>query len=58
LPIPVLDGGHLFFFLIEWVIGRPVEMKHRERAQQVGIFVLILVMIYAFYNDVSRFFEG
>jgi regulator of sigma E protease len=58
LPIPVLDGGHLFFFLIEWIIGRPVEMRHRERAQQVGIFVLILVMIYAFYNDVSRFFEG
>jgi regulator of sigma E protease len=58
LPIPVLDGGHLFFFLIEWIIGRPVDMKHRERAQQVGIFVLILVMIYAFYNDVSRFFEG
>jgi regulator of sigma E protease len=58
LPIPVLDGGHLLFFLIEWMIGRPVEMKHRERAQQVGFFVLILVMIYAFYNDVSRFFEG
>jgi regulator of sigma E protease len=58
LPIPVLDGGHLFFFLMEWLIGRPVEVKYRERAQQVGIFILILVMIYAFYNDVTRFFEG
>jgi len=58
LPIPVLDGGHLFFFLVEWLIGRPVEIKYRERAQQVGVFLLILIMIYAFYNDVSRFFEG
>lgn len=58
LPIPVLDGGHLFFFLLEWLLGRPVEVKQRERAQQVGIFILIGVMIYAFYNDISRFFEG
>ncbi len=58
LPIPVLDGGHIFFFLIESILGRPVELKHRERAQQVGIFVLILIMVYAFYNDISRFFEG
>ncbi len=56
LPIPVLDGGHLFFFLLEWIIGRPIKLKHRERAQQVGVFILILIMIYAFYNDISRFF--
>jgi regulator of sigma E protease len=58
LPIPVLDGGHLFFFLLEWLLGRPVEVKQRERAQQVGIFILVGVMIYAFYNDIARFFEG
>jgi regulator of sigma E protease len=58
LPIPVLDGGHLFFFLLEWLLGRPVQVKQRERAQQVGIFILIGVMIYAFYNDIARFFEG
>ncbi len=58
LPIPVLDGGHLFFFLIEGILGRPLELKHRERAQQVGVFILILVMIYAFYNDITRFFQG
>ena len=57
LPIPVLDGGHLFFFLLEAIIRRPLELKHRERAQQVGMVLLILVMIYAFYNDVARFFE-
>lgn len=58
LPIPVLDGGHLLFFALEGVLGRPIKLKHRERAQQVGIFILILVMIYAFYNDIARFFEG
>jgi regulator of sigma E protease len=58
LPIPVLDGGHLFFFLLEAIIRRPLELKHRERAQQVGMVLLILVMIYAFYNDIARFFEG
>src|SRR5437762_661951 len=57
LPIPVLDGGHLLFFLVESVIGRPVSVRHREMAQQVGIFLLLLLMIYAFYNDIARFFE-
>ena len=54
LPIPVLDGGHLLFFLIEAVSRRPVNVKMREVAQQIGIFVLILLMIYVIYNDISR----
>lgn len=58
LPIPVLDGGHLLFFLIEGILGRPVGLKQRERAQQLGIVLLLLVMAYAFYNDIARFFEG
>lgn len=58
LPIPVLDGGHLLFFFLEGILGSPVKLKHRERAQQVGVFILILIMIYAFYNDIARFFEG
>jgi regulator of sigma E protease len=57
LPIPVLDGGHLLFFLIEGVIRRPVAIRYREMAQQVGIFLLMLLMVYAFYNDIARFFE-
>jgi len=56
LPIPVLDGGHLIFFFIEAVIGRPVSIRVREIAQQAGIFVLILLMIYVFYNDITRVF--
>jgi regulator of sigma E protease len=57
LPIPVLDGGHLLFFVVEAVIGRPVAVRHREMAQQVGVFLLMLLMVYAFYNDIARFFE-
>jgi regulator of sigma E protease len=57
LPIPILDGGHLLFFLVEMVIGRPVALRHREMAQQVGLFLLMLLMIYAFYNDIARIFE-
>jgi regulator of sigma E protease len=56
LPIPVLDGGHLLFFFIEAAIGRPVNMRMREIAQQVGIFVLILLMVFVFYNDITRIF--
>lgn len=54
LPIPVLDGWHLFIFLIESVVGRPVSLKLRERAQQVGIFIIIFIMLLVFYNDISR----
>jgi regulator of sigma E protease len=56
LPIPVLDGGHLLFFLIEAVKGRPVNLKVREIAQQVGMVILIMLMILVFYNDITRLF--
>ena len=56
LPIPVLDGGHLVFFFIEAATGRPVNVKFREIAQQVGIFILVMLMIYVFYNDITRMF--
>ena len=54
LPIPVLDGGHIFFFLIEIIKGKPVSERNRERASQVGLFMLISLMIFAFYNDIMR----
>jgi regulator of sigma E protease len=57
LPVPVLDGGHLLFFFVEAVIRKPVAIKYREMAQQVGICLLALLMVYAFYNDIVRFFE-
>jgi len=54
LPVPILDGGHLAFFLIELVIGRPVSKRAREIAQQVGLVLLISLMLLAFYNDIAR----
>ncbi len=54
LPIPVLDGGHLMFFIIEAITRKPVNIKMREVAQQVGVFILVLLMIFVFYNDIAR----
>ncbi|MDE0214000.1 MAG: RIP metalloprotease RseP [Deltaproteobacteria bacterium] len=56
LPIPMLDGGHLLFFFIEAMRGRPLEARQRERAQQFGLVLLLFVMVYAFYNDLARLF--
>ncbi len=56
LPIPVLDGGHLFLFIIEAIIGHPISVKTKELAQQVGLFFIISLMVFAFYNDIMRFF--
>ncbi len=54
LPIPVLDGGHLLFFSIEGVMGKPLSIRKRELAQQVGLFLLIVLMVFVFYNDIYR----
>jgi len=54
LPVPMLDGGHLFFFLIEAVLGRPLSLKKREAAQQLGFVLLMLLMVYALWNDLNR----
>ena len=58
LPIPVLDGGHLLFFFIEAVIRRPVNLRMREIAQQAGLFILMMLMIFVFYNDIMRLFSS
>jgi regulator of sigma E protease len=54
LPIPVLDGGHILFFLIEVAKGSPVKPKWREFAQTVGFAVIIILMIFVFYFDLTR----
>jgi regulator of sigma E protease len=56
LPIPILDGGHLLFFLIEGILRKPLGERHRELAQQVGLVLLVGVMIFAFWNDLERIF--
>lgn len=54
LPIPVLDGGHLLFFGMEGILGKPLSIKMKERATQVGLIVIISLMFLAFYNDFAR----
>ncbi|MGB4360638.1 MAG: RIP metalloprotease RseP [Rhodoferax sp.] len=56
LPVPVLDGGHLMYYLWEGVTGRPVSDAWMERMQQGGIAILMLMMAVALFNDVSRLF--
>ena len=58
LPIPVLDGGHFLFFALEAILRRPLDIRHREIAQQVGLVVLISLMAFAFYNDIARVLQG
>ncbi|MBI1999913.1 MAG: RIP metalloprotease RseP, partial [candidate division NC10 bacterium] len=45
---------HLLFSLIEWLRGKPVSLRKREIAQQVGMVLLVGLMIFAFYNDIFR----
>jgi len=54
LPVPVLDGGLILLFLIESVIRKPLSIKKREMAQKIGFFLLILLMVIVFYNDLAR----
>lgn len=54
LPIPVLDGGHVMFFLVEAVRRRPLSVRQVEMAQRVGMAVLIALMVFVFYNDIMR----
>ena len=52
LPIPTLDGGQLFFYMIEVVLGRPLKRKNMIISQRVGVIILFLVFTLAVYNDV------
>ncbi len=56
-PIPVLDGGHLLFIVLELLLGRPVNRRKIEFAQQVGLCLLISLMVFVFYNDLARIFS-
>lgn len=53
-PIPILDGGHFIFLGLEAVLRRPISIKKMEIAQQIGLILIILLMLFAFYNDLIR----
>jgi len=54
LPIPILDGGHFLFFLVEGISRRPVSRRVREHATMVGLFLLLTLMLLALKNDIER----
>ncbi|MEP7101961.1 MAG: RIP metalloprotease RseP [Burkholderiales bacterium] len=54
LPLPVLDGGHLMYYLFEGVTGKPVSELWLERLQQGGVAIMLMMMSLALYNDVAR----
>ena len=56
LPLPVLDGGHLMYYLWEGVTGRGVSEAWMERLQRTGVAVLLLMMSIALFNDLTRLF--
>jgi len=57
LPIPILDGGLILFLLIELFTGKPIGLRKRDWAQRVGLFLLILLMAFVIYNDITRILE-
>lgn len=54
LPLPVLDGGHLMYYLWEWVTGKSLSDAWQERLQRVGMAVLAVMMFIALFNDIHR----
>ena len=57
LPIPMLDGGHLFYYLIETIKGGPVSETFEARGQQIGVMILALLMMIALFNDFQRLLQ-
>jgi len=56
LPIPALDGGHVLFLLFEIITGRQPSLKFMEKAQMVGMALLIALLLFANGNDIYRYF--
>jgi regulator of sigma E protease len=54
LPIPVLDGGHIFIMAVEGLVRRDLSMKMKERLMLAGFVVLMVLMVTVVYNDLSR----
>lgn len=58
LPIPVLDGGHLLYYVVEIIKGGPIPERIMEIGQQIGLALLVMLMAFAFYNDINRLISG
>ena len=58
LPIPLLDGGHLMYYMLEIIKGSPVSTRLMEVGQNFGMGLLFLLMAFALYNDITRLLNG
>jgi regulator of sigma E protease len=58
LPIPALDGGHIFMLAVEAVAGHPLSARIRERTQMIGLSLLLLLILIVTYNDVVQLWSG
>ena len=58
LPLPMLDGGHLLFLVIEWIRGKPLSINTRTTALKIGLFIILLLMAYVTINDLFLIFGG
>jgi len=58
LPIPLLDGGHLMYYMVEIFKGRPISDRAIEIGQHVGMALLFTLMAFALYNDINRLISG
>ncbi|MGB0129695.1 MAG: RIP metalloprotease RseP [Rhodocyclaceae bacterium] len=58
LPIPILDGGHLMYYMVEIIKGGPLSERAMEIGQQVGLALLMMLMAFALYNDFNRLLSG
>jgi regulator of sigma E protease len=57
LPIPALDGGYVMFLLYEMVSGKEPSEKFFETALKIGMAILLLLMVFVFYNDIANIFN-
>ncbi len=58
LPVPLLDGGHLLYYVAELLKGSPISERAWENGQKIGIALLGTLMVFAFYNDINRLISG
>ena len=58
LPIPILDGGHLLYYVAEVIRRKPLSERSMEMGQKIGMFLLVLLMACSFYNDINRLISG
>ena len=58
LPVPILDGGHLLYYVVEIINRKPLSERSMEIGQQIGLALLLLLMTFALYNDIDRLISG